>query len=144
NLLALPSVWQRLEQLGPLRRGAGRVRRVLESHVPGRPVPESVLETRFQQVLRSAGLPLPIGQHEVRAAGRVLARIDFAYPGIRLAIELDGQAYHYGARAERRDRDRENDLVALQWRVLRFDWKDVTERQEYVIATVRDALRATA
>lgn len=144
HLLSIPAVWQRMEQLGPLRRGAGRVRRVLEAHMPGPRAPESVLETRFLQLVRNAGLLLPVCQHEVRVDGKVVARIDFAYPEVKLAIELDGEAYHFGERADRRDRERVNDLVALQWRVLRFDWKDVTRRQNYVTSKIIGALQASA
>jgi very-short-patch-repair endonuclease len=144
NLLSVPAVWQRLEELGLLRPGAGRVRKVLRGHVPGQRRPESVLETRFLQLIRAARVPEPVGQHEVRVADQLIARIDFAYPELKLAIELDGKAYHFGERAECRDRGRENALVALHWRVLRFDWEDVTRRPDYVIATLRGALRATA
>lgn len=144
NLLAVPAIWVRMEQLGHLRRGSGTVRRVLERHVPGERAPESVLETRFLQLIRAAGLPEPTAQHEVRVDGGIVARIDFAYPELDLAIELDGRAFHWGERRERRDRRRENALVARQWRVLRFDWDDVTKRADYVIETVADALRAAA
>jgi very-short-patch-repair endonuclease len=144
NRLAIPAVWQRMEELGLLRPGAGQVRKVLEGHVPGQRRPESVLETRFLQLVRDSALPVPVTQHEVRTAGRLVARIDFAYPDLGLAIELDGHAYHFGERADRRDRGRENTLVALHWRVLRFDWEDVTRRPDYVIRTVQGALRAPA
>jgi very-short-patch-repair endonuclease len=144
NLLSIPAIWRRMDQLGPLRRGTGRVRRVLEQHVPGQRPPESVLETRFLQLIREAGLPEPEGQYEVRLSDQVIARIDFVYPELKLAIELDGEAYHFGERRSRRDRRRANGLVALQWRVLRFEWDDVTRRSDYVITTIRGALRATA
>lgn len=144
NLVSVPAVWQRMEQLGPLRRGSGRVRRVLETHVPGQRAPESVLETRFLQLIRNAGLPLPVCQHEVRVGDKLIARTDFAYPDLELAIELDGEAFHFGERRDRRDRQRENALVARRWRVLRFDWEDVTRRRDYVIRTVQDAIRTAA
>lgn len=144
NLVSVPAISYRMEELGPLRRGTANVRRVLARHSPGRRPPESVLETRFLQLVRDAGLPQPVPQHEIRAAGELVARVDFAYPDLRLAIELDGEAYHFGERAERRDRTRENAVVALRWRVLRFDWEDVTRRADYAIETVRGALRAIA
>jgi very-short-patch-repair endonuclease len=144
NLLEIPGIWQRMEELGLLRPGAGRVRKVLRGHVPGQRPLESVLETRFIQLVRDSGLPVPLPQHQVSVGGKVVARIDFAYPDLNLAIELDGDAYHFGQRAARRDRGRENTLVALHWRVLRFDWEDVTRRPEYVVRTVRGALRTPA
>lgn len=144
NLLSVPAIRVRMGQLGTRRRGSGTVRRVLERHTPRNQPPESVLETRFLQLIRGAELPEPTAQHEVRVNGKIVARIDFAYPELELAIELDGAAYHWGEQRERRDRRRENALVMRQWRVLRFDWDDVTKRAEYVVGTVAEALRAAA
>ena len=40
----------------------------------------------------------------------------------------------------RRDRVRQNRLVAAGWTVVRFTWRDLTERPDYVIATVAAVL----
>jgi very-short-patch-repair endonuclease len=137
NLLSVPAAWRRLDELGPLRRGAGVVRAVLHRHVPNRRAPESVLETRFLQLVRSAGLPDPVPQFQVRLSNGVIARVDFAYPSSKIAIELDGAAYHEGELAKKRDRWRDNRLGEMEWRVLRFDWEDVTRSPADVIATMR-------
>jgi very-short-patch-repair endonuclease len=137
NLLDIPAIWRRLEQLGDLRPGAMRVRRVLESRVAGDRPSESVLETRFRQLLRNADLPIPTAQFEIRVGSGSIARVDFAYPELSLAIELDGAAYHSSERAKRRDRSRENELVALGWRVLRFTWEDVRDRPTAVVSDLR-------
>jgi very-short-patch-repair endonuclease len=137
NLLSVPAIGRRLEEFGPLRRGTAVVRAVLDRHVPSQRAPESVLETRFLQLVRSAGLPQPVGQYQVRLNDRALARLDFAYPRRHVAIELDGAAYHFGEMAKQRDRHRDNELGALGWRVLRFDWEDVTRTPDYVLATMR-------
>jgi very-short-patch-repair endonuclease len=132
NLLSIPAICRRLEEFGLLRRGAKVVRAVLDRHVPSRRGPESVLETRFLQLVRSAGLPEPVPQFQVRSGDRVIARLDFAYVDRKIAIELDGVAYHN----ERRDRRRDNGVGALGWRVLRFDWDEVTRTPEYVLETI--------
>jgi hypothetical protein len=56
-----------------------------------------------------------------------------------------GWAYHHDVDRFRRDRQRQNSLVALGWTVLRFTWADLTQRPAYVLATVRDlgALKST-
>jgi very-short-patch-repair endonuclease len=54
-----------------------------------------------------------------------------------VAIELDGARFHTSAGARARDRKRENELVALGWRVFRFTWGDVIERGERVLALMR-------
>lgn len=140
NLLSAPALWRRLEELGPLRRGAGNARRALERHVPGQRPPDGVLETRYLQLIRCAGLPTGIPQYEVRLPNGQRAFIDFAYPELMLGVELDGDASHFGARRSRNDQTRENDLQAVHWRILRFDWDDVNRRPHYVINTVRTAL----
>ncbi|HEY3096384.1 MAG TPA: DUF559 domain-containing protein [Acidimicrobiia bacterium] len=136
NLLSVPEIARRLEELGQLRRGTAVVRAVLDRETPGHRPPESVLETRFLQLIRSADLPEPIPQHEVRSGDKVIARIDFAFPARRIAIELDGAAYHSGELAKKRDRRRDNRLGVLGWRVLRFDWDEVTRTPEYVLKTL--------
>jgi very-short-patch-repair endonuclease len=46
----------------------------------------------------------------------------------RIAIEVDGMAYHVGAERFCRDRSRPEDLVGLGWTVLRFTWADLAQR----------------
>jgi hypothetical protein len=137
HLLSVPAVWRRLEEFGPMRRGAAVVQVVLERHVPNRRAPESVLETRFLQLIRSAGLPEPVAQFEVSFGDGARARLDFAYPDRMIAIELDGATHHTGMFAEKRDRRRDNQLGKMGWRVLRFDWDDVTRTPDGVLDTMR-------
>jgi very-short-patch-repair endonuclease len=89
----------------------------------------------------SAGLPPGSLQFEVFGSdSRVLARLDLAWPSVKLAIEADGKAVHDAPTALYRDRRRSNDLQLLGWTVLRFTWADVTRHPEWVIAQVRKAL----
>jgi very-short-patch-repair endonuclease len=136
NLLSVPAIGRRLEEIGSLRPGAIVVQAVVDRHIPRRRAPESVLETRFLQLVRSVGLPEPTPQHRVTVGDDVIARLDFAYVDRRIAIELDGAAYHTGQLAQRRDRRRDNRLGAMGWRVLRFDWGEVTRTPEYVLQTL--------
>jgi very-short-patch-repair endonuclease len=137
NLLDIPTIWRRLEELGDLRPGAKRVRALLDSHASSDRPPESVLETRFRQLLRGANVPVPTPQFEIRLESGRTARVDFAYPDLKVAVELDGAAYHSSQSARQRDRRRENDLVALGWRVLRFTWADLCDRASAVVNTLR-------
>jgi very-short-patch-repair endonuclease len=141
NLIDVAAIWRRLDEFGNLRPGAVRVRSLLESRVPSDRPAESVLETRFRQLLRRADVPMPTPQFEIRANGTT-ARVDFAYPKLKLAIELDGAAYHSGQQARRRDRVRDNRLGALGWRILRFSLEDLRDCAHAVVADVRTALRA--
>jgi len=93
---------------------------------------DSDLETRFEQLCRAAGISgfrrqVPIGLYVV----------DFADPGRRLVIELDGLETHATSGALQADLTRQNLLVLQGWRVLRFTWDDVVRRGAAVAAALR-------
>lgn len=66
--------------------------------------------------------------------------VDIAFPAKRVAIEIDGWAWHSDAQRFRQDRQRQNALVLAGWTVLRFTWYDLVHRAAHVVAQIRDAL----
>ncbi|KAF0969598.1 MULTISPECIES: type IV toxin-antitoxin system AbiEi family antitoxin domain-containing protein [Gordonia] len=74
------------------------------------------------------------------AAGYV---IDFAFTEKKVAVEIDGMAYHRDAEVFRSDRARRNALITAGWTVLNFTWADLLERPGYVAAQVEYTLRRT-
>jgi very-short-patch-repair endonuclease len=66
--------------------------------------------------------------------------IDVAFPPQRVAIEVDGWAWHVSADRFVGDRRRHNALVSLQWTVLRFTWHDLVARPDDVVDEIRAAL----
>ena len=66
--------------------------------------------------------------------------LDFAFVAERLALEVDGRAWHSASDRFQRDRTRQNAAVARGWTVLRFTWEDLTERPDQVVGTVRSTL----
>jgi very-short-patch-repair endonuclease len=66
--------------------------------------------------------------------------VDVAFPAIKLAIELDGRAWHVDRDRFQQDRVRQNALVAADWTVLRFTWEDVAYRLDAVIAEICAAI----
>jgi very-short-patch-repair endonuclease len=73
-----------------------------------------------------------------------VARLDFAYPSHRVAVETDGYRWHGSVERWRRDLRRENRLKLLGWTVLRFSWEDVQDRAELVSSQIRAALGDSA
>ncbi|TQM44235.1 DUF559 domain-containing protein [Pseudonocardia cypriaca] len=71
-------------------------------------------------------------------------RIDIAFPEAKLAIEVDGWAWHTDVDRFRADRRKGNALVRAGWQLLRFTWHDLTNRPAYVIAEIRAALLSAA
>jgi very-short-patch-repair endonuclease len=103
---------------------------------------ESPLETRLRLILTRAGLPPESLQFNVRNEfGRVVARVDMAWPSLRLGIEADGVEVHGLPRALHHDRRRQNDLQEVRWTILRFTWDDVVNHPAEVIAKVRWTLK---
>jgi len=68
--------------------------------------------------------------------------VDAAFPEQKIAIEIDGFAFHTDAEVFQYDRDRQNYLILNGWRILRFTWRDLVEHPERVIAEVRRAISA--
>lgn len=130
---------QELMGTSPNQPGKGVLRELLGAH-PGAPT-ESAFETMGWQFFRDEGLPLP--ERQFRACderGRVVARIDFAYPDAKLAIEFDGLAGHSSPADLRRDRHRQNALVRMGWTVYRITWKDLMHRGDIIAEDIRRLL----
>lgn len=113
------------------RPGSRALRALLHDRING--VPESELERKFLRLVRHAGLPEPSRQYRIGHR-----RVDFAYPESRVAIELDGVAFHGSPSAIASDRRRQNQLVLAGWTVLRFGWEDVT-RDEVAVRSIVSA-----
>jgi very-short-patch-repair endonuclease len=67
--------------------------------------------------------------------------IDVAFPEARLAIEVDGWAFHGNASRFHNDLRRHNVIENAGWRVLRFDWHRLVEDPAGVAAEISAALR---
>jgi hypothetical protein len=104
-----------------------------DGHDPGR----SALESRAIEAIVRAGLPAPERQWRFDRAGGGSGFIDLAYPGLRLAIELDGWAEHGLRAAFDADRMRGNELVLAGWRLLRFTWSMTDEE---IVAAIASAI----
>jgi very-short-patch-repair endonuclease len=96
-------------------------------------------ETRLRLVLHRSALPRPVAQHRVREAGRFVARLDFAWPEHRVALEYEG-AWHTTRVAE--DRRRIEALQAAGWRVLFVTAADL-HRPGPLLARIAAALTRT-
>lgn len=119
------------------RSGVGVIRPFLEMHqsVDGRT--ESLLEDKFLRVLFDRGIAMPLVQYEVLDdRGMLVCRADFAYPAIRLLIEVDGRSYHSDSVAYQRDREKQNQTQALGWSTLRFTWRDIVRDADRTATTV--------
>jgi very-short-patch-repair endonuclease len=124
---------------GYVRERAGehgcRIARRVFSLVDGRS--ESPQESRLRVWLALAGLR-PVLQHEVWVAGEFVARVDFAWPDLKVAVEYDG-VWHADAGQLVRDRERLNRLQAAGWYVHHVTVHDMSDIQR-TVATIREVL----
>jgi very-short-patch-repair endonuclease len=70
--------------------------------------------------------------------------IDVGFPDVKVAIEVDGWAWHVDVDRFRTDRRKQNALVAAGWTVLRFTWQDLQKRPTAVVAEIKSALARAA
>ena len=112
-------------------RGSAKLPRVVRL---ANPLAQSPMETRIRLAIVLNDLPVPLLQHPL---GPFL--LDLAYPGIRLAIEYDGEIHRTQERAMR-DLARQAYLSDAGWTVLRFTAADVRCRPWWVAARVREEL----
>jgi very-short-patch-repair endonuclease len=81
-------------------------------------VAESPQETRLRLLLHRSRLPRPTAQYAVRGLdGQFVARVDFAWPEVKIALEYEGMR-HGRSQQVARDRRRLNDLTAAGWTVV--------------------------
>lgn len=92
-------------------------------------------ERRCARLLRKAGFTGWAANHPVRLGSEQFV-LDFAFAGLKVAVEVDGFAYHSNVDRFQRDRRRQNALVRAGWIVLRFTWHDIVERPDAVVAEI--------
>ena len=117
-------------------RGSSMLRVVLALADPrAESLPESIVRTRI--IL--GGLPWPVPQYQVLGRqGEFVARVDLAWPAIRLAAEYDG-AYHDEKGQIARDRDRDLRLHLAGWRPIHLDRSHLNAADE-LLRIVRAAV----
>jgi very-short-patch-repair endonuclease len=115
------------------RHGSPAARRLLQAASDGA---RSEAERRLVKLLQEAGIK---GWRANHAVGGY--KVDVAFPAHMVAIEVDGWAFHSGAEVFVKDRNRQNAIALLGWKVLRFTWFDLTEYPQRVIAEIKHALR---
>jgi very-short-patch-repair endonuclease len=122
----------------PARAGTPTLRELLGgSHRPA--LTRSEAEERFLDVVRRAGLSVP--DVNVRFHGYEL---DFLWREERLAVEMDGFAFHGDRAAFEADRRRDADLAARGIQVMRVTWRQITKEPEATLVRLARALAERA
>ncbi len=88
----------------------------------------TMLERRFIELAREAGLPRPTPQVIFQRDGRAFARVDFHFRPYDVVVEVSGRLGHSSPAERARDAQRRNELQDAGQRVYEYTWEDVTER----------------
>jgi very-short-patch-repair endonuclease len=96
---------------------------------------DSAAERLLVRLLRGAGisgwvLGYPFGPY----------RIDLAFPAERLAVEVDGWAWHVDAERFQADRRKGNALTRGSWNLLRFPWHVLDGQPATCVAEITQSL----
>ena len=132
-----PDLWRAaIEQAG--RRGIVAVRNLIPLADPRA---ESPMESEARLAMIDGGLPTPELQYEIVDGNGELRRLDFAWPNQRVAVEYDGEDWHSGVEAMRRDRRRQAALLDIDWVALAIIFEDVRYRPWEFVARIDAQLR---
>jgi predicted transcriptional regulator of viral defense system len=138
TLEQLEDVGARLASRG--RAGTTKFRAALQRHHATPTQTESEAEHLILRLIEKHGLPAPLPQFEIRHTdGSLVARVDFAYPDLKIAIEYDSYAHHLGTEAHDRDGARRNAIVKLQWMPITATAADLRNGGFRLAADIRDA-----
>lgn len=110
----------------PNRPGSRTMLAVIRSRPSWRAAMQSDLEVRVLDEMSRQGLPVPTPQFAMRPPDydHDIA-IDFAWPDVRLAVEVDHPAWHDGAFDSHTDKGRDRKLATIGWATARITDIDV-------------------
>ncbi|MGO1507341.1 MAG: endonuclease domain-containing protein [Microbacterium sp.] len=103
---------------------------------------ESPKETQTRLLIVTAGFPEPIVQFEVRDGERFIARVDLAYPELRIAIEYEGDGHRTDKAQWRHDIQRQRELEGVGWIVIRLTEEDLKDDGSSLLRHLRRAIAA--
>jgi hypothetical protein len=102
---------------------------------------ESPYETRLRLQIVGSGLPEPeLGFHLYADDGRFVARLDQAYPELRLGVEYDGRQHAEDVHQFVRDADRWREIDEAGWRLVRILKHHLEPDPAVAVGMVRNAL----
>ena len=118
------------------RRGSGAAGRMITAAADRA---DSAAERLLVRLLRDAGITGWVLGHPFGPW-----RIDLAFPASKLAIEVDGWAWHVDVERFRNDRRKGNAVGRAGWDLLRYTWHDLDGRPADCVREIAESLPAAA
>lgn len=142
RLLSISSIARFVVDMGRMgRNGTAGVRRYLDDRPQGERPPESGLESRTIQVLRTAGVALE-RQVDVGSEDRWTGRVDMRVVGTKVVVEVQSRRHHTALSDVVADRARRAALEAAGFTVVEVWDEEVWTRPDVVVDRVRRAVTA--
>lgn len=123
------------------RRGVGVLGDILDNRALGDQPADGMLEPTMAELCRRYAIPMPAFQVWVFVGGK-WRRMDFADVTEMIDFEVDGYEHHGGNhRNWENDLDRDAELTAAGWQVVRFSWTAVNHRPARVARQITEIRR---
>jgi very-short-patch-repair endonuclease len=141
HLTSIPLLHRHLARLGGHgRRGAGVLRSLLEERPLGYVPTHFEFEDRLARAISQSSLPAPRRQYAIYDDVQMVARVDFAYPQVKLAVEADSYTWHTGRAEWKRDILRRNAVKVLGWQIYEVIWDELMRHPDKVVADINKLL----
>jgi very-short-patch-repair endonuclease len=102
------------------------------------------LFTKLEQKLYNLVLKcnVPVAFYAQYQAGPGMEyQLDGAFPALKLGIEADSETFHSAPEKIQKDRQRDTQLLAQGWAVLRFTERELTEHPEEVMSVIFETVK---
>lgn len=123
----------------PNRPGSATMLAVIRSRPAWRAALQSNLEVKVLEEMARQGLAVPVTQFPMRLSDRDIA-MDFAWPRVKLAVEVDHPAWHDGAVESHADKGRDRKLTTMGWTTARITDIDVSGGLSEAVADIGQIL----
>jgi very-short-patch-repair endonuclease len=144
RLVSLPGLVRFLNRRAARGRdGIHLLRRLVEEQIRAGGPTESWLEDRAVEFMRRRRFADPCRWYWINLPGRRV-RLDFAWPELKVNVEVDSRLWHTSPSDRRRDAARDAGLEAAGWIVVRVTWLQLVEEPDMVAERIHRALAAAS
>lgn len=124
----------------PRRPGTRTMTRVIRNRPSWRAALQSDLEVVVLAEIERQQLPAPVTQYPLTLPTGAPAILDFAWPEVKVALEVDHPVWHAGADPSHRDKHRDRKAATIGWQTVRVTDLDVSGSLAAAIADVAEIL----
>ena len=112
---------------------------------PPRFVKLTSLEQKLHKIIQSISIPQQLFiQYQVQPHGEKQPfYMDFAYPSLGICLEADGKKWHENLESKIRDKQRDQKLANIGWRIIRFKEDAIQQQPDAVKNVINQQIAAS-